>query len=144
MELLTRLQDDMKIAMKSGDKSRLSVIRMLISDVKIIDLAPKPITAEETVAAYGKKLRKTQEEFQKLGKTAEVEQLKYELGVVESYLPKKASADETAKLVDSFLAQNSFTEKQLGQAMGAFMKIHGTSVEAGTANQLLRQKLAGK
>src|SRR5258708_6268609 len=107
MDLLTRLQDDMKIAMKSGDKSRLSVIRMLISDVKIIDLAPKPTTAEEAIAAYAKKLRKTQEEFQKLGKTAEVDQLKYELGVVETYLPKKASPEETARLVDDFLAQHS-------------------------------------
>jgi len=144
MELLTRLQEDMKTAMKSGDKSRLQVIRMLISDVKIIDLAPKPITAEETVAAYAKKLRKSQEEFQKLGKTAEVEQLKYELGVVETYLPKKASAEETERLVNEFLAKKGFGEKQVGQAMGAFMKAHGTQVEAGMANQLIRQKLAGK
>jgi len=144
MELLARLQEDMKIAMKSGDKPRLQVIRMLISDVKIIDLAPKPITAEETVAAYAKKLRKSQEEFQKLGKTAEVEQLKYELGVVEVYLPKKASPQETERLVNEFLAKNSFGEKQVGQAMGAFMKSHGTQVEAGVANQLIRQKLAGK
>ena len=144
MELLARLQEDMKTAMKAGDKNRLSVIRMLISDVKVIDLAPKPITAEETVAAYGKKLRKTQEEFQKLGKTAEVEQLKYELGVVEGYLPKKASAEEAAALVEQFLSKNNFTEKQIGQATGAFMKAHGSSVDASIANQIIRQKLAGK
>jgi uncharacterized protein YqeY len=42
MDLLAQLQNDMKTAMKSGDKARLSVIRMLISDVKIIDMAPKP------------------------------------------------------------------------------------------------------
>lgn len=144
MELLTRLQEDMKTALKGGDKNRLSVIRMLLSDVKNIDLAPKPTTAEETVAAYGKKLRKSMDEFQKLGKPAEVEQLKYEIGVVDTYLPKKASAEETEKLVDEFLGNQSFTEKQLGQAMGAFMKAHGSQVDAGTANQLLRKKLAGK
>jgi len=44
MELLQRLQEDMKTAMKSGEKARLSVIRMLLSDVKNIDLAPKPTT----------------------------------------------------------------------------------------------------
>jgi uncharacterized protein len=144
MELLTRLQDDMKAAMKGGDKSRLSVIRMLISDVKNIDLAPKPTTAEEAVAAYAKKLRKSLDEFQKLGKTAEVDQLKYEIGVVDSYLPKKASPEETEKLVDAFLAGQSFTEKQVGQAMGAFMKAHGSEVDASVANQLLRKKLTGK
>lgn len=144
MDLLTQLQTDMKTAMKSGDKNRLSVIRMLISDVKNIDLAPKPTTAEDAVASYAKKLRKSREEYQRLGKNAEVEQLKYELGVVESYLPKKASPEETAKLVDQFLSQNAFTEQQIGQAMGAFMKVHGGQVDPATANQLIRQKLAGK
>ena len=144
MELLARLQEDMKTALKGGDKNRLSVIRMLLSDVKNIDLAPKPTTAEEAVAAYTKKLRKTMDEFQKLGKTAEVDQLKYEIGVAEAYLPKKASAEETEKLVDTFLASQSFGEKQMGQAMGAFMKAHGPQVDAGIANQLLRKKLAGK
>jgi uncharacterized protein YqeY len=144
MDLLARLQDDMKTAMKSGDKDRLSVIRMLISDVKNIDLAPKPTTAEEAVSAYGKKLRKSQEEYQKLGKTAEATRLQYEIGVVENYLPKKASTEDTGKLVEEFLAKHTFTEKQFGQAMGAFMKAHGGQVDPGTANQLLKQKLAGK
>ena len=144
MDLQQRLQEDMKTALKGGDKQRLGVIRMLLSDVKNIDLAPKPTTAEEAVAAYAKKLRKSQEEFQKLGKTDEVEKLKFEIGVAEQYLPKKASAEETEKLVDAFLASHSFTEKQVGQAMGAFMKAHGGQVDAGVANPLLRQKLAGK
>ena len=144
MELLARLQEDMKVAMKSGDKDRLSVIRMLLSDVRNIDLASKPTTAEEAVSAYAKKLRKSREEFQKLGKSAEADRLGYEIGVAENYLPKKASADETAKLVDEFLAKHSFSEKQFGQAMGAFMKAHGGQVEASTANQLLRQRLTGK
>jgi uncharacterized protein YqeY len=144
MELLRRLQEDMKTALKSGEKARLSVIRMLLSDVKNIDLAPKPTTAEEVVASYAKKLRKTQEEFQKLGKPEEVEKLKFEIGVAEQYLPKKASPEETARLVDAFLASHAFTEKQAGQAMGAFMKAHGSVVDPSIASPLLRQRLAGK
>jgi hypothetical protein len=144
MDLLNRLQDDMKTALKAGEKDRLSVIRMLLSDVKNIDLAPKPTTAEEVVAAYAKKLRKSQEEYQKLGKSAEADRLKFEIGIAESYLPRKASTEDTARLVDEFLAKNNFSEKQFGQAMGAFMKAHGGQVDASTANQLLRQKLAGK
>ena len=141
MDLQTRLQEDMKSALKAGDKNRLGVIRMLLSDVKNIDLAPKPITAEETVAAYAKKLRKSQEEYAKLGKPEEVEKLKYEIGVVEQYLPAKASAEETEKLVDRFLAANTFTAKQLGQAMGMFMKAHGGQVDAGIVNGILKRKL---
>src|SRR3954463_15477319 len=108
MDLHQRLTDDMKAAMKSGDKDRLGVIRMLLSDVKNIDLDPRKPTAEQVVSAYAKKLRKSQEEYQKLGKGAEVEKLKFEIGVAESYLPQKASADDTAKLLDQFLAANHF------------------------------------
>jgi uncharacterized protein YqeY len=144
MELLNRLTDDMKTAMKSGQKDRLSVIRMLLSDVKNIDLMPNKPTAEQVVEAYGKKLRKSMDEYEKIGKPDEVAKLKTELAVVEEYLPKKASSEDTERLVDEFLAKNSFTEKQMGQAMGAFIKAHGAQVDKAKANELLRQKLAGK
>src|SRR5436190_19919843 len=144
MDLQSRLQEDMKAAMKSGQKERLSVIRMLLSDVKNIDLDPKKPTAEQAVAAYGKKLRKSVEEYEKLGKPDEAAKLKAEIAIVDEYLPKKASAADTEKLVDDFLAKNSFTEKDFGRAMGAFMKAHGGNVDAGQANQLLKKKLAGK
>jgi len=144
MDLQTRLTEDMKTAMKSGQKDRLSVIRMLLSDVKNVDLMPGKPTPEQAVASYAKKLRKSAEEYEKYGKTAEVEQIKSEIAIVEEYLPKKASADDTARLVEEFLSKNTFTEKQVGQAMGAFMKQHGQNVDAAQANQLIRQKLTGK
>jgi hypothetical protein len=144
MNLRERLQEDMKSAMKSGQKDRLGVIRMLLNDVKNIDLAPKPTTAEEAVSAYGKKLKKSVEEYERLGKTAEVQKLKFEISVVDEYLPKKASSEDTERLVNEFLAGNAFTEKQFGQAMGAFMKGHGGSVDPALANQLLRKALTGK
>ncbi len=144
MDLQTRLQEDMKAALKAGQKDRLGVIRMLLSDVKNIDLDPRKPTAEDVVATYAKKLRKSQEEYQKIGKVDQVAQLQAEIAVVDEYLPKKASPEETEKLVDAFLAQHTFTEKQVGQAVGAFMKAHGTQVDKAKANELLRQKLAGK
>ena len=143
-DLQQRLTDDMKTALKAGEKDRLSVIRMMLSDVKNIDLDPKKPTAEQVVAAYAKKLRKSVEEYEKLGKSDEVNKLKFEIEVAESYLPKKASTEDTGKLVDEFLSTNTFTEKQVGQAMGAFMKQHGGNVDAGIVNQLLKQRLASK
>jgi uncharacterized protein len=144
MELLARLQEDMKTAMKSGQKDRLQVIRMLISDVKNIDLNPQKPTAEQAVEAYAKKLRKSVEEYEKLGKPDEVTKLKSEISVVEEYLPKKASPEETDKLVTEFLSKNTFTEKDFGKAMGAFMKAHGANIDPGMANKALKAKLAGK
>ena len=141
MDLLTRLTEDMKTALKAGEKDRLSVIRMLLSDVKNIDLDPKKPTAEQAVEAYAKKLRKSQEEYQKIGKTEQVAQLQNEIAVVDEYLPKKASREETEKLVDAFLASNAFTAAQFGQAMGAFRKQHGNDVDPAIVNQILKAKL---
>lgn len=144
MDLPTRLHDDMKMALKAGQKDRLSVIRMLLSDVKNIDLDPRRPTAEEAVAAYAKKLRKSLDEFEKIGKADEVAKLRTELAIVDEYLPRKAGLGDTERLVDAFLAGKPFTEKQVGQAMGAFMKAHATEVDPGMANQLIRQRLTGK
>ena len=144
MDIQAKLTEDMKTAMKAGQKERLGVIRMLLSDVKNIDLMPNKPTAEQVVAAYGKKLAKSVEEYERINKPDEVAKLKAEIAIVEEYLPKKASAGDTEKLVDEFLAKNPFTEKDFGRAMGAFMKAHGAGVDPGQANQLLKRKLAGK
>lgn len=144
MDLQARLMEDMKSAMKSSDKLRLSVIRMLLSDVKNVDLLPEKPSPEQAVAAYGKKLRKSIEEYEKLGKKEQADQLRAEIAIVEQYLPKRASEEDTARLVEQFLSRHTFTEKQFGQAMGAFMREHGQQVDPGAANQLLKQKLAGR
>ena len=144
MELLAKLTEDMKAAMKSGQKDRLTVIRMLISDVKNIDLNPQKPTPQQVVEAYAKKLRKAVEEYEKIGKADEVAKLKSEIAIVEEYVPKKASAGDTEALVDAFLKDKTFTDKQLGQAMGAFLKAHGAQVDSAVANQVLRRRLTGK
>jgi uncharacterized protein YqeY len=143
MDLLARLTEDMKTALKAGQKDRLMVIRMLLSDVKNVDLAPKPTTPEQAVESYAKKLKKSLEEYEKLGKPEEAGKLRQEIAVVKEYLPRKASAEDTERLVSEFLAKNTFTDKQIGQAMGAFMKAHGKDVDPGLANQLLKKKLSG-
>src|SRR4030095_4430834 len=109
MELLARLTEDMKAAMKAGQKDRLGVIRMMLSDVKNIDLDPRKPTAEDAVAAYAKKLRKSLEGDEKIGRADEANKLKSEIAVVEEYLPKKAGAADTERLVTEFLAGKTFT-----------------------------------
>jgi len=141
MDLVSRLSQDVQAALKAGQKDRLNVLRMLLSDAKTADL--KKMTPEQAVAAYAKKLAKSIEEYQNYGKTAEAEQLKRELAVVQEYLPQKASPQETERLIEQFLAEHPFTAKDFGKAMGAFMKAHGSQVDAATANQILRQKLGG-
>ena len=74
-----RLHEEMKTAMKAGNKDRLGVIRMLLSDVKNVDLNPQKPTPEQAVEQYGKKLKKSVEEYEKIGRTEEVVKLRAEL-----------------------------------------------------------------
>lgn len=144
MTMLERLTDEMKTALKAGNKDRLGVIRMLLAEVKNIDLNPAKPTAEQVVEGYAKKLRKSVEEYEKIGRADEVAKLKSEIAVVDEFLPKKLGREETETLIDTFLAANSFTEKDAGKATGMFMKAHGSNVDAALVNPILRAKLAGK
>jgi uncharacterized protein len=139
--LRDKLQEDMKVALKAGEKDRLMVIRMLLSDVKNIDLAPKPLTEEQAVEAYVKKLRKSLEEYEKIGQSEQAAKLKQEIEIAGKYLPAKAGAAETEALVRQFLAANSFTAKDAGKATGMFMKAHGAAVDPGIASGLIRKIL---
>src|SRR3954453_10965350 len=134
----------MKTALKAGQKDRLGIIRMMLSDVQNVDLMPNKPTEQQAVEAYAKKLRKSLEEYEKLGRKDEADKLRFEIGVVDEYLPKKATAEETDKLVEQFLAGQSFGEKDVGKAMGAFLKQHAGAVEPAMVNAALRKRLAGK
>jgi uncharacterized protein len=144
MELLSKLQDDMKTAMKAGEKDRLLVIRMLISEVKNIDLQPTKPTPEQAVESYAKKLRKSIEEYEKINQPEAAAKLKTELAIVDAYLPKKLDAAATENLIDAFLAGQTFTEKQIGQATGMFIKANGGNVDPAIVAPIVRAKLAGK
>ena len=144
MELLQTLQTDMKLAMKAGEKQKLNVLRMLINDVKNLDLQTVKLTPMQAVEAYAKRLKKSADEFEKLGRAEEVKSLHEEIAIVDTYLPKKLGAADTESAIDAFLALHAFTEKQLGQATGMFIKSQNGMVDPAVVSSMLKTKLAGK
>jgi uncharacterized protein len=133
MDLIAKLQEDMKAAMKSGAKDRLGIVRMLLSEAKNADLQSPKKTPEQMIEAFTKKLKNSATEMEKYNKPDEVAKLKAEIAIAEEYLPKKLGEAET----------ETFTEKQAGQAMGAFLKAN-PNCDGGIVNKLIRAKLAGK
>lgn len=136
-DIQARLTADMKAAMKAGEKDKLQVIRMLLSDVKNADMTG--VTPMEAVESYGKKLRKSAEEYKKYDDADRVAALEAEYAVVEAYLPKKADAAQTRALVDAWLADNQVDN--FGRAMGGFMKAHGAEVDPALAKAALNDAL---
>ena len=116
MDLQSRLTEDMKSAMKSGQKDRLQVIRMLLSDVKNIDLMPNKPTAEQAVEAYGKT---------------------YSIDTVGAPIEgKSGTSDDAAKVVGG-AAAGAILGKVIGGSGSDAAKGAAAGAAAGTAASLL-------
>lgn len=96
--MLEKLQAAMKQAMLAKEADRLSVIRMLISEVKNEAFTTqKKRTADEVVTAYLKKLTKAKEEF---ANSAEfVAKVEAEIKIVSEFLPKALTEEDIRKLI---------------------------------------------
>ena len=91
--IIERLRKDMKEALKSGDKEKLGVVRMLVSELKNAQIAAsKELSLQEEermVASYAKKRKESIEKYIEGGRKdlADKEEREYEITV--SYLPKR-------------------------------------------------------
>ncbi|MCA8964297.1 MAG: GatB/YqeY domain-containing protein [Planctomycetes bacterium] len=121
---LSRLTADMKTAMKAGDKPRLEVIRMLISELKrkAIDAQVDDLPDDEEAAVLQKAVKTRQDtvaQANAAGRTEVAAKEQQEIEVIQSYLPQQMSADEVAAKVREVAAEIGFTG---GKDMGRFMK----------------------
>ena len=119
-----RLEEDMKSALKAGDHARLSTIRMVRSQILLEKKklpSGTPLTDDQVmtvVGAYGKKLRESAAEYEKLGRAAEAAKIREELAVVQSYLPQQLTEAEARELAKQTLTELGITSvKDFGRAM---------------------------
>ena len=142
MSLKERLTEDMKTAMKSRDKDRLSVIRMVLSEVKYAQAAvdiKKELPDDEVlkvVASYHKRLQKSLDEFPDEEKRAPI---RAEIKVVEDYLPKKAGEPETQAAIEKVLAGTA--DRTFGPLMKEVLVQLGSGADGKLVSQLLKQRL---
>jgi len=103
--LKERLSDEMKVAMKSGDKPRLAVIRLIQSALKQKEVDERVVLTDADVLAIldkmAKQRRESIEQFKAAGRDDLEQQEAFELGVIQSYLPEPLSDAE----IDALIAQ---------------------------------------
>jgi len=103
--LKERLSDEMKVAMKSGDKTRLAVIRLIQSALKQKEVDERVVLTDADVLAIldkmAKQRRESIEQFKAAGRDDLEQQEAFELGVIQSYLPTPLSDAE----IDALIAQ---------------------------------------
>ncbi|WP_117169182.1 GatB/YqeY domain-containing protein [Paraliobacillus sediminis] len=145
MLLTERLNQDMKIAMKSRDKVTLSVIRMVKASLQneAIKLGKDMLTDEEELTILSRELKQRNDslhEFKEAGRMDLVEKLEVELDVLQVYMPEQLSNEELEEIVLQTIKEvNASSKKEMGKVMGALMpKVKGKA--DGTEVQKLVQK----
>ncbi len=145
--LLERLQQEMKTALKSGDKERLGVLRLLINDLKVEqgkqnrdDLEPNEETAVLMRAAKARK--ESIEQAEKFGRADIAEKEKYELALIETYLPAQMSeSDVEAKALELIAELSLFGKKDVGRFMKEWMSRYKGAADGKTVQAVLGRLL---
>jgi uncharacterized protein len=148
MSLLTRLNDDMKQAMKNKEKERLTVIRMVKASLQneAIKHGKQELSQDEELTVLARELKQRKDsllEFEKAGRQDLVDKLKNEIVVLETYMPEQLSEEEVIEIVKETISEIGASSKaDMGKVMSAVMpklkgKADGSLVNKVVAQQLL-------
>jgi len=147
MNLDERLIEEMKQAMKSNDKLKLSTIRMIrsASKNKEIELRKK-LEDEDIVKVIQVMVRKGEEsveQFQTGGRLDLVEKEKREIDILKSFLPQPLSQEEISKIIDQSIYETQASSlKDIGKVMKSVMPKIGGKADGKLINQLVKERLS--
>ena len=121
--LKTELQDAMKAAMKAGEKSRLAVIRLMLSALKQVEVDER-IELDDTrvIGILDKMLKQRRESIAMFDKAGRDDLTKIEQGeidVIQTFLPQALSAEEVEAIIkDAISKTGAESIKDMGKVMG--------------------------
>ena len=152
MAIEQELNQRMKEAMKAKDARVLGVIRMIKARITEARTA-KGFTGEvddalyeQVIAQYSKQMTKALEEYEAQGDRTKdmVEQLRFEVGYLSDFLPKKLDEAATRALVKAKIAELGVADpKRAGQVMGAVMKENKDGLDPALTKRIVTEELGG-
>lgn len=129
MSLIEQINQGIKDSMKSKDQLRLDTLRMLKSKILTVDARGNLPDADvvKLFKTYLGNLQEALEQFAAANRAEMADKLKGEIAIVQEFLPKPLSAEETKKIVTQAIAESGAkTKKDLGLVMKAIMQINNT------------------
>jgi len=147
VSILDRLTEDMKTAMKSGDKERLSVIRLLRGQIKDAEINKREtLTEEEELSVLvnaAKKRKESIEAFVNANRHDLAEKEKAELAIIQTYLPAPLSPEEIDRIVQQAITTaGAQTIKDLGKVMPLVVAQTKGRADGKLVSELVRKKLS--
>ncbi|HOA07448.1 MAG TPA: GatB/YqeY domain-containing protein [Spirochaetota bacterium] len=147
MSLYKRIESDLQDSLKSGNELRLSVLRMLKSDIIYEknktgkDLPEEKIL--ETVSRAAKRRKESITEFDKAGRIDLSDKEKKELLIIEEYLPKQLTEDEISVFVEEFILKNGKPQSsESGRFIGMIMKELKGRADGSLVKEIVSKKIS--
>lgn len=146
--MLDKVQSDLKEAMLAADATRVSTLRMLVSELRNAQIAKgSELTDEDAVAVVQKEVKKRREAavaFEQGGRTESADKEKAEAQILEAYLPAQMSEEELTAIVDEAITNSgSTTMADMGRVMGMVREKVGQAAEPSRISALVKSKLNG-
>jgi hypothetical protein len=148
MSFEQRLNEDLKNAMRSGDKLRLETIRSLKTMLKNAQIEKmRELTDDEVLQllnSAAKRRKESIEQFRNSGREDRAAEEEKELAIIQAYLPAQLDESEIEKIVVETIAEvNATSPKDMGKVMGAIMpKVKGRA-DGKLIQQIVKSKLGG-
>ena len=145
--LKTRLSDDMKAAMKRGDKQRLGTIRLAQAAIKQREVDERieldDVQVLHVLEKMLKQRRDSVTQYEAAAREDLAAQERYEIGVIESYLPAQLSEAEIDALIASAIADSGATSaRDMGKVMALLKERAAGRADFGALSQRVKAKLA--
>ncbi len=146
MSISGKIADDFKEALKAGDKSKLSVLRLVKSAMKNKEIEKRaPLTDEDIHAILRSFVKRSGEsigQFSKAGRTELVEKEKEELSILQGYLPEQLGEDELRKIIKDIIEEAGASGPgDMGKVMKSVMaKVKGQA-DGRLVNRIVREML---
>jgi|TARA_B110000116_G_scaffold96300_1_gene83963 hypothetical protein len=145
--MLSRLMNDMKSAMKAGEKAELGALRNLIGKVKAKQIdSGKTLTDDECIkvmATSAKQLKDSIHQYKNGGRDDLAENEAFELSIVERYLPEQMSEDDVRAIVQKTIADvGAESMKDMGKVMGVAMQAVGGEADGSIVQKMVREELS--
>ena len=149
--LRAQVMQAMKDAMKSGDKARLSTIRLMQSAIKDKDIASRTdgrnegIPDSEILELFSKMVKQRRESadlYQKGDRPDLVEKEQAEIAVLEEFMPKQMDEAETKAAIEAIVAEVGATSvKDMGKVMGALKAKYAGKMDFAKAGAAVKAAL---
>lgn len=148
MSLKQRLTDDMKAAMKAGEKERLGTIRLVNAAIKQKEVDERIEVDDSLVLAILEKMMKQRKDSVSQFEAANREDLaaieRAEMAIIEHYLPAKLGEAEILAVIDAVIADTGASgPSDMGKVMGAIKPRLAGQADMGEVSKLIKQRLAG-